>query len=77
MLGMYGHASAREHLCFLRLKEECGGDIRFYQIGDNPIVTADTCCVPISGKDLREDARTIRNDGIDLLLVTDTLYLQE
>jgi phosphoribosylamine---glycine ligase len=76
MLGLYGHASAREHICFLRLAEECQDGFRFYQVGDNPILSKDPCSVPVSGRDFRQDAQKIKDDGIEVLLVTDAFYLQ-
>lgn len=76
MIGLYGHGSAREHSCFLRLCEECGDDVRFYQVNENALISADRRAVPAGHEDFRQTCKQITNDGVDLLLVTDTFLLQ-
>lgn len=76
MIGLYGHASAKEHICFLRLCEEYGDAVRFYQTGENPIIAADPRTLSVGQQDPHRVARQAIEDGVELFLVTDTLFLQ-
>jgi len=76
MLGILGHGSAREHMCFLRLGAECGDDLRFYQIGANPAVARDPRSVDVTTERHGDIADRIHEDGIEALMVTDAFLLQ-
>ncbi|XWN32898.1 MAG: phosphoribosylglycinamide synthetase C domain-containing protein [Devosia sp.] len=76
MIALLGHCSAREQMIFQRLSRECGDEVRFYLIGEHPVVSGDPRTVKVRPDDPKANARLIREDGVSLVLITDTLLLQ-
>lgn len=77
MIGVYGHGSARDSACLLRLEAELGlGAVRFFECGKNAVLDAKPSSVPVRIEDHRETAKLARADGIRHVLITDAQVLQ-
>jgi phosphoribosylamine---glycine ligase len=76
VIGIYGHGSARDQICCLRLVEELGDDFKFYNGGTNPALARASWSVPAQQMSPHDLAQACKADGISLMFVTDALVLQ-
>ncbi|MBW8636907.1 hypothetical protein K1W69_06880 [Hoeflea sp. WL0058] len=77
MFGLYGHGSARDHACLLRLeKERDGRGIRFFNGGTNAILSGQPWSVAVPEDNPREAAKRAREEGARIILITDAELLQ-